>query len=69
MRRGFIPLALVVLAVTAAGCAPRYVTRISSRDGQVKLLYATGSQTGLLQCKLEEGSLRDCKDRVVEFKE
>ncbi len=63
------PLLFFTVVSFASGCVtPRYVTGITSRGGDVKFLYRTGAQTGVIECKAgADGTLSECIDKPVVF--
>lgn len=58
---------LAALMCASTGCSqPRVVRGITSRANQVKLLYMQGSDTGIVQCKVNaDGSLSACRNMQV----
>lgn len=64
-------LGLVAGCALASGCAaPKIVTNITSRPGQMKFLYQQSNEQGLVQCKTGgDGAITECANKAIVFKD
>jgi hypothetical protein len=64
-------LGLVAGCALATGCAaPKIVTGITSRPGQMKFLYQQSNTQGLVQCSTaDNGDIKECTNKPIVFKE
>jgi len=64
-------LGLVAGSALSTGClAPKIVTQITSRPGQMKFLYAQSNEQGLVECKVaDNGDIQSCVNKPIVFKE
>ncbi len=73
LKRGLVLILCVIgMLVVFAGCSqPKIITAIDSKDDTMKLIYSDGdTDVGLFVCNIgEDGSLTNCKDKPLEFKD
>lgn len=62
-------LGIAALLATSTACAnPRAVTKMTGTVDQVKLVYQSRTNAGIIKCgRAADGALVDCKELPVEF--
>ncbi len=72
LKRGLVLFLCAIGILAFFGCSqPKIITAIDSKDDTMKLIYSDGSKdVGLFVCNIgEDGSLTNCKDKPLEFKD